>query len=311
LANAIEAEAWDPSVKSLLPFARILRMMDEQLDWTEQLGNAVLAQQADVMDSIQRLRHQAAAAGTLWSNAQQRVTTERQGIVIEPANPKVIYPPVYSPTAVYGPWPYPDYSPFDISQLEPDFDLQPPFGIGFPVGFVVVRSLWRWCTVDWRQRRVQLDVDRFNALNRHMPGIEGTTWQHDPSRLSVPSRDFTWRVPARVFRGSAMSAATIPRMNLPRAAVPVPTAAQRSAPLAFAPVGRAPPGLPRSAAPSFASDGQGLQARIGSRPRFASSHMTLPFMPRYLTPPITPRTVAHPTAAVLGGGVRFGGTSHR
>jgi Protein of unknown function (DUF3300) len=85
LANAIEAEAWDPSVKSLLPFARILRMMDEQLDWTEQLGNAVLAQQADVMDSIQRLRHQAAAAGTLWSNAQQRVTTERQGIVIEPA----------------------------------------------------------------------------------------------------------------------------------------------------------------------------------------------------------------------------------
>ena len=65
------------------------------------------------------------------------------------------------------------------------------------------------------------------------------------------------------------------------------------------------------AAPSFASDGQGLQARIGSRPRFASSHMTLPFMPRYLTPPITPRTVAHPTAAVLGGGVRFGGASHR
>jgi len=186
------------------------------------------------MDSIQRLRHQAAAAGTLWSNAQQRATTERQGIVIEPANPTVIYPPVYSPTAVYGPWPYPDYSPVDISQLEPDFDLQPSFGIGFPVGFVVVRSLWRWCTVDWRQRRVQLDVDRFNALNRHMPGIEGTTWQHDPSRLSVPSRDFTWRVPARVFRGSAMSAATIPRMNLPRAAVPVPTAAQRSAPLAFA-----------------------------------------------------------------------------
>jgi Protein of unknown function (DUF3300) len=53
-------------------------MMDEQLDWTENLGNAVAAQQPDVMDAIQRLRYQAAAAGTLWSNAQQRVTTERQ-----------------------------------------------------------------------------------------------------------------------------------------------------------------------------------------------------------------------------------------
>ena len=50
LADAIEAEAWDPSVKSLVPFPRILRMMDAELDWTEQLGNAVVAQQADVMD---------------------------------------------------------------------------------------------------------------------------------------------------------------------------------------------------------------------------------------------------------------------
>jgi hypothetical protein len=64
------AEDLNSPAKSLLPFARILRMMDEQLDWTEQLGNAVLAQQADVMDSIQRLR---AAAGTLWSNPLQRV----------------------------------------------------------------------------------------------------------------------------------------------------------------------------------------------------------------------------------------------
>src|ERR1700719_664138 len=92
LAAAIEAEAWDPSVKSLVPFPRILRMMDGALDWTEELGNAVMAQQGDVMDSIRRLRHQAAASGTLWSNAEQRVTTERQGIVIEPANPELIYP---------------------------------------------------------------------------------------------------------------------------------------------------------------------------------------------------------------------------
>ena len=82
LAEAIEAETWDPSVKSLVPFPQILRIMSQELDWTEQLGNAVVAQQPDVMDAVQRLRHEAAAAGTLWSNAQQRVTTERQGIVI-------------------------------------------------------------------------------------------------------------------------------------------------------------------------------------------------------------------------------------
>ena len=82
LAEAIEAETWDPSVKSLVPFPQILRIMSQELDWTEQLGNAVVVQQPDVMDAVQRLRHEAAAAGTLWSNAQQRVTTERQGIVI-------------------------------------------------------------------------------------------------------------------------------------------------------------------------------------------------------------------------------------
>src|SRR5438477_12785122 len=85
------------------------------------------------MDAIQRLRHQAAAAGTLWSNAHQQVTTERQGIVIEPANPKLIYPPVYSP-AVYGPWPYPDYPPLDISPEDYGVGFPLPLGIGFGVG---------------------------------------------------------------------------------------------------------------------------------------------------------------------------------
>src|ERR1700731_1829015 len=130
LAGAIEAEAWDPSVKSLVPFQQLLRMMDDKLDWTEQLGNAVVAQQGDVMDSIQRLRYEAAAAGTLWSNAEQRGTTERQGIVIQPANPELIYPPVYSP-AVYGSWPSPDYPPLDISPPDYGSGLPLPYGIGF------------------------------------------------------------------------------------------------------------------------------------------------------------------------------------
>jgi hypothetical protein len=165
LVGAVEAEPWDPSVKSLLLFPQILGMMSEQLDWTEQLANAVLMQQPDVMDAIQRLRHQAAAAGTLWSNLQQRVTTERQGIVIEPANPEFIYPPVYGPAAAYGAWPYPDYPPFDFSPFGSDFGFAVPVGIGF----VVVRPLWLRCAFDWRQRHIQFDSERFVALNRGMP----------------------------------------------------------------------------------------------------------------------------------------------
>ena len=143
LAAATEAEAWDPSVKSLVPFPRILRMMDGALDWTEELGTAVMAQQGDVMDSIQRLRHQPRLPGRCGPT-QQQVTTERQGIVIEPANPELIYPPVYSP-AIYGPWPYPDYPPLDISPDDYGVGFPLPFGIGFGVGFAVVQPLWRWC----------------------------------------------------------------------------------------------------------------------------------------------------------------------
>src|SRR5712675_3454472 len=261
LAGAIEAEAWDPSVKSLVPFPRILRLMDEKLEWTEQLGNAVLAQQADVMDSIQRLRYEAAAAGTLWSNAQQRVTTERQGIVIEPANPGFIYPPVYSP-AVYGPWPSPDYPPLDISPPDYGLGLPLPYGIGFGVGFVVIQPLWRWCAFDWGQRRIQLDVDRFNALNRHWPGIETNTWQHDPfRRLSAPSR-LAHAAPG--VPRSAISAAMIPGVNMPSGTASGPTVVLRSAPSAFAPGGR------------------GLQARIESQRGLASRQMMmLPMMPQH------------------------------
>jgi hypothetical protein len=311
LAGVLEKETWDPSVKSLVPLPQILRMMDEQLDWTEDLGNAVAAQQPDVMDAIQRLRYQAAAAGTLWSNAQQRVTTERQGIVIEPANPEFVYPPIYSPAGVYGPWPYPDYPPFDISPFETDFGLAGPFGIGFGAGFVVVRPLWHWCFFDWAQRRIQLNVDRFNALNRHMPGTANSTWNRDPSRLNLPSGAFAARGPIQVFRGSAISAAMIPRVSMQSAAASVPTAMRNSAMPAFAQVGRAPTVVLRSAPRSFAFAGRGSQARIESRAGLVSHQMGLPFMPRQFVPPTLPRTVARPIASPPSGGVRLGGAHQR
>jgi hypothetical protein len=90
--------------------------MSEQLDWTQKLGDAVLAQQADVMDAIQRLRARARANGKLESTKEQTVTVKTEGqkqyVVIEPASPSEIYVPYYEPAAMYGDWPYPDYAPY-------------------------------------------------------------------------------------------------------------------------------------------------------------------------------------------------------
>ena len=85
LAAALQSEDWDPSVKSLVPFPQILGMMNERLDWMQKLGDAFLSQPDDVTDSVQRLRRQAQAAGTLKSSPQQVVTDQDQTITVEPA----------------------------------------------------------------------------------------------------------------------------------------------------------------------------------------------------------------------------------
>src|SRR5216117_1870673 len=93
--QAVTQNSWDPSVKSLVAFPQILQMMDEKLDWTERLGDAFLAQQTQVMDTVQNLRQKAYEAGNLKSTDQVRVDQQGQTIVVEPARPDVIYVPYY------------------------------------------------------------------------------------------------------------------------------------------------------------------------------------------------------------------------
>ena len=109
--RAVESRDWDPSVKSLTAFPQILTMMDEKIEWTERLGEAFLAQQADVMDSVQGLRRRAEAAGNLRSNEQMRVDRQGDFVHIEPASPETVYVPYYNPTVVYGGWWWPAYPP--------------------------------------------------------------------------------------------------------------------------------------------------------------------------------------------------------
>ena len=116
LKAAIAKEDWDESVKSLMATPSVLTMMNENLDWTEKLGDAVVAQQPDVMDAIQRLRAKAQANDKLKSTKQQTVTVNevqgKQVIAIAPTDPETVYVPYYDPAVVYGTWPYSDYPPY-------------------------------------------------------------------------------------------------------------------------------------------------------------------------------------------------------
>jgi Protein of unknown function (DUF3300)/Chaperone of endosialidase len=116
LKAAIAKEDWDDSIKSLVATPDVLAMMSEKLDWTEKLGDAVVDQQPDVMDAIQRLRAKAQANNKLTSTKEQTVTVSQAGgrevIAIAPTNPDTVYVPYYDPSVVYGAWPYPDYPPY-------------------------------------------------------------------------------------------------------------------------------------------------------------------------------------------------------
>src|SRR5689334_10964726 len=116
LKAAIAKEDWDDSVKSLIATPDVLAMMSDKLDWTEKLGDAVVDQQPDVMDAIQRLRAKAQANNKLTSTKQQTVTVDqvqgKQVIAIAPTDPDTVYVPYIDPAVVYGAWPYPDYPPY-------------------------------------------------------------------------------------------------------------------------------------------------------------------------------------------------------
>ena len=111
LAAEIKKQPWDPSIQAMAALPDVVKFLADDIQWTTDLGNAFLAQQADVMDSIQRMRAKAQGTGALKDNQQMNVETQtvesKQVIVIEQANPEVVYVPSYNPTVVYGAPVYP------------------------------------------------------------------------------------------------------------------------------------------------------------------------------------------------------------
>jgi hypothetical protein len=179
LVKAMTDESWDPSVKSLVPFPQTIAMLNDNLEWTQQLGYAVATQQAAVLDSIQRLRRQAQKAGSLKTTEQQRVVVQEDTVVIQPANPETVYVPAYNPSEVYGEWPYPSYPPVYIPPQPAYYPYGYTLGAGlaFAAGAAVVGGLWGWARPGWNTGTVNVNAGRYNNINVNRAPIRSATWR--------------------------------------------------------------------------------------------------------------------------------------
>ena len=188
----LDKKDWDLSVKALAPFPQVLAMMDEHLDWTTKLGEAFLAQQKDVMASIQGMREKAYAKGNLKTTEQQKVVVAGQDIEIEPANPEVVYVPYYDPMSVYGDWWWPGYLPYAYFPFWGPFFAWGPFGFGFGIG---VGPYWGggWGSWNWRGGYANLNRNRNVNINRNDPGITRNMRTATSSRLSEPASSGPWK----------------------------------------------------------------------------------------------------------------------
>jgi len=310
LEAALQGFPWRPSIKALVSFPQILRQLGAHLDWTEALGRAFLVQQADVTASIQRLRHAAIAAGTLYSNDAQRVIVDGAVIRIEPASPYDVDIPVYNPATVYGPWPHPAALPIYYGP-PPGLIFAPvPLGIAFAGGFVVFHGIGHHRSGDRDRHKppVVFDRDRFDhaALG---PPLGARTFPPDrqrppsaavprmderrvrlaePLRGGIPPQRAHLPLPgAPVHAGSPMGA-RVEGHVAPRPAMPPVIEPQSHPRPAFSPV------APRPTTPSAG------EARFPMRPAFAHAPppRSAPRAPHALPPgaaqrPMTP-AVAHP-----------------
>ncbi len=187
LEDALQKQAWDPAVKSLATVPQVLTMMNEKLDWTQKLGDAFLAQQADVMKTTQNLRAKAQTAGNLKSTPEQTVKSQKEGdktvYIIESPKTEIVYVPTYNPATVYGSWWYP---------YPPPYYYYPPgyayggAGLAFATGVVVGAAIWG--NVNWGGNNVNINVNNYNNFNK--TNIQNTNFQHNAEhRKGVSYKD--------------------------------------------------------------------------------------------------------------------------
>jgi hypothetical protein len=194
LTKAAKDKDWDPSVKAMLEFPDVLQMMNEKLEWTQNLGDAFLGQQREVMESVQRLRTKAQDSGNLKSTKEQVVKEEpsTQVIIIEPASPEIIYVPAYNPVVVYGAWPYPAYPPYPYY---PPSYVPGAAAFGFIAGVAIGAAWGGWGAwgCNWHGGCVNVNVNNYNNFtnknynsNKYQKngGNKAQQWSRDSSKRS-------------------------------------------------------------------------------------------------------------------------------
>ena len=294
--NQIDQQPWDVSVQALARYPNVLQWMDQNLGWTAELGQAFLNQQQDVMDSIQRLRQSAASFGNLQSTPQQQVINDGGDIEIVPADPEVIYVPVYQPNVVYYQATY--GAPFIT------------FGAGCAIG------PWLNCDFDWHNHNIIIwnrDHPRppnwWHEPPRQRDFGHTTVWhpENRPGTVTINRGDRGWVTPqhnvvvATVSRSVSEPAA--PRRTPPPAARPEAPAMQNTTPVsqpARMPVEHSPPvSRPESSGPFI-----GIQS---SRDTKAYSNRGQQSMQTVTHSAPAPAPVSRPAPAAPSGG---GGGGH-
>jgi hypothetical protein len=177
LEEAMQKQTWDPAVKALTAVPQVLKQMNENLSWMQKLGDAFLADQSRVLDTVQSLRVKAQDAGTLKSTPEQTVRTETQEsktvIVIEPAQQGTMYVPTYDPYYAYGPWWYP-YPPYYMYPYGYYYGT----GLAFATGIFVGAAIWGG--IGWGGNNVYIDHHSFNNFNRsNIGGGDRSRWGHN------------------------------------------------------------------------------------------------------------------------------------
>jgi len=197
--DAVQDKSWDPSVMSLVAFPQVLAMAGEKPDWVQNVGDAFLADSEGVMDTVQKLRKKAKDVGNLETTEQQTVTVEQPTstetiIIVEPAQPQIIYVPSYNPTVIYGTWWWPHYTPWYYRPYGYGFGSAVVRGIGFGIGIGITNALWGGCHWGRGRGSVNINVNRYNNINinnnRINSGNRNSNWNHNSNnRRGVPYKD--------------------------------------------------------------------------------------------------------------------------
>ncbi len=216
LADAVKKENWDPSVQAMAGLPDVVKQLAENIKWTSELGDAFLAQQSDVMDAVQRMRLKAKDSGKLKSTEQMKVETKvvesKTVVVIEQANPQVVYVPSYNPTVVWG---APVYAYPPVYYPPPGYyaaGMAISFGVGVAMG-AMWSGGWGW-GCGWGGHN-EVNINNYNNFNRNanvnrsntsfnrsnVGSGNRSTWQHNPQhRGGAPYGD---RATAQQYGGSA------------------------------------------------------------------------------------------------------------